>query len=100
MNNENESLESKVEEILNEPTTTKDIVIGAILGLTLIGYCAAVWLNPGLLDFDGEGPSGKGGRKVVRVMGWIWNRPVASIGGLFGLLITFGTISSIFKKQK
>ena len=98
-NQSNDSIESIIKKISNEPVSGKEIAITFVVGLVLIIYCVAVWINPGLLDLDGEGPSGRGARKVMRIIGWIWNRPVASIGGFIGLLVFAGSISSIFKKS-
>lgn len=81
----------------DEAVSPKEMILALIGAVILIAFCTAVWLHP--LLFDTASPSGRGGRRILAMVNLVWNRPVASIAGAFGLLILVGTLFTR-RKQK
>lgn len=72
----------------------KDRIVGFIMGIALLALAAAIWMHPEHLDtFVSAHVSGRGGNKVKFFLALIWNRPVGTIGGVFGLLMLWSAFS-------
>ena len=91
--NEQKSLEQIVEEIQKQPVTVKDQVVGFILSVLFIGLCVGTWLYPDLISIDTGNFSGHGGRKIARILNFIWSRPVGTVAGIIGLLVGRGVLT-------
>lgn len=76
-----------------EPLTTKDRVIGGVQAVVVAGLGVTMLLYPVLgIVPDGADPSGRGSRRILgllRLVEWIWSRPVGVILCLLAALVLF-----------
>jgi hypothetical protein len=80
-----------------EPYTLKERLIGLGLALAFLLIGVAMWKWPDLgLVPDEADPSGRGGRRLVlvlRVLEWLWSRPVGTILGFVGGAVLYGALT-------
>lgn len=69
---------------------------GLVVALIAGGFFYLTWFQPDLLDslFDAE-TSGRGARKVKRILYLIYNRVTGSVAGAFALLSIFATVKGL-----
>lgn len=92
--NENTKPDPKDKLPHKEPVTMADKLKAGVLALVLIGFCVAVWRVPDLLNVDPADFSARGGRKIARMLNWLWSRPMATLAGLLGLLVGWGALTA------
>jgi hypothetical protein len=91
--NDEKTLEQKVDELRSEPITAKDKAVGFLIAVVLLALCVGVWIQPDLIGVDSSDFSGRGGRKIARILNIIWSRPTGTVAGIFGLIIGWGAIT-------
>jgi C4-dicarboxylate transporter len=91
--NDDKTLEQKVDELRSEPITAKDKAVGLLIAVVLLALCIGVWMKPDLIGVDSSDFTGRGGRKITRILNIIWSRPTGTVAGVFGLIIGWGALT-------
>ena len=73
--------------------TPKDRVKGILLSVSLLVLGVSMWIWPEFLSMEGIDPSGRGGRRIVLVLEFIWSRPVGVVLALAGCLGGYGSLT-------
>jgi hypothetical protein len=85
-------LSEELIEASKKPLTAKDRVVGIVIALVLIGLCIGMWIRPDILPVESS-DLGRGGRRVVLIVEFVWSRGIGAILGLVGLLVIYGSLT-------